>query len=281
MLIDSHAHLNFKAFDKDWQEAVQRSLDDDIWMVNIGSQFATTCKAIEMAQQYPEGVYASAGFHPIHVKGKKIQDEDEGEGWEEFNKEKLLELAKEEAVVCVGETGLDYYRVEDFENKEKQAEIFKEHCQIAQEINKPLMVHCRDISVSNEDYPKLEKNQAYKDILNILKDYPDLVGAIHCFGGSLEIAQEFIKKGFYIGFTGVITFKKKAEELQEVVKSLPLENILVETDCPYLSPEPYRGKRSEPLYVKYVAQKIAELKNISFEEVANQTTQNARQLFKI
>ncbi len=281
MLIDSHAHLNFKAFNDDWDQTLKRALDQGTWVINVGSQFITSKKAINIAQDYKEGVYASVGFHPIHAKGGSIEHEADDEEWEFFDYHKMLDLSKHEKVVALGETGLDYYRVKDHKNKKRQKQIFIDHLKICREVNKPVIIHCRDISVSYKDYPEEERENAYLDILEILKDYPDVRGVIHCFGGKLSTAQKFIDAGFYIGFTGIITFKKKAEELQEVVKQLPLEKILVETDCPYLAPEPYRGKQNEPSYVKHITEKIAELKGLSFEQVADQTTQNAKNLFSI
>ncbi len=194
---------------------------------------------------------------------------------------RIAELAKNPKVAAVGETGFDYFRFRgDKEETIKiQREYFLKHIQLAKENNLPLIAHCR----GDKENPR----QAYEEILAILTDPPSLKsygearGVIHCFGSDLAMAKEFIKAGFYIGITGIVTFAKKAEELQLVAKEIPLEKILIETDCPYLAPEPHRGGRNEPAYVEFVAKKIAELKGTSVAEVIEQTGKNAEELFKI
>lgn len=172
--------------------------------------------------------------------------------------------------MAIGEIGLDYFHIQNIKAQNKQKEVFQRFLELAKEKDLPVILHCRGT--------KEEPAKAYQEMLDILKKIGYYKGVIHCFTSIPEIAQEFLDLGFYVGFTGIITF---AKELEEAVKVVPLNRILLETDCPFLSPEPMRGKRCEPWYVKFTAQKIAEIKNVSFEEVIQQTTQNAIGLFKL
>jgi TatD DNase family protein len=271
MLIDTHAHVNFNAYKDDADEVIQRALENNVWMINVGSQFDTSQRAVKMVEQYKEGVYAAVALHPIHLGPPKFIDEEETGGpllkfktrEEKFDREKYRELAKNPKVVAIGETGLDYYYAEDEKIKELQKQAFIQHLDLAHELNKPVILHCR---------------KAYQDLLDELNAKPCTLKAVcHCFMGKWSQAEEFLKMGFYLGFNGLITY---CRDYDKVIKNTPLERILIETDCPYLTPEPYRGERNEPLYVKYIAGKIAEIKQISFEKVAEQTTENARELFK-
>ena len=288
MLIDTHAHVNFNAYKDDADEVIQRALDGSIgspqvWMINVGSQYDTSKRAVEMAEKYSEGVYAAVALHPIHLGPPKFIDEEEvhpvksrkaGAAKQQFNrvkfktreekfdKEKYKKLAASPKVVAIGETGLDYYHAEDEKIKELQKEVFIQHLDLARELNKPVIFHCR---------------KAYQDLLDELntKSYT-LKAVCHCFMGKLSQAEEFLKMGFYLGFNGLITY---CRDYDKVIKNTPLERILIETDCPYLTPEPHREERNEPLYVKYVAEKIAEIKGVGFEKVTEQITENARELF--
>jgi len=278
MLIDTHAHVNFNAFKKDGDEVIKRALKNDVWMISVGSQYLTSCRAVEYARKYPEGVFASVALHPIHLKSREIKEEiDEQESLEfetkeeKFDYEKYKELASQPKVVAVGETGLDYYHLDkgrEEEQKKLQKESFIQHLELAQELNKPVMIHCRE---------------AHQDVLEILKstDYrlpTTAKGVVHSFSGRWSQAQQYLAMGFYLSFNGLITFSR---DYDKVIKNMPLERLLLETDCPYLAPIPFRGQRNEPLYVKYVAEKIAELKGVSFDEVAKITTESARKLFGI
>lgn len=289
MLIDSHCHINFNAYKEDAEEVIQRSLGSDTWIVNIGSQYSTSKRTVEIADKYDKGVYAVVGLHPIHLNDDITesaiingQKQEFTTRCEEFDYDKYKSLAKSsDKVVGLGETGLDYFYFKETDNIEEvknlQKDVFKKFIQMSDELDLPLVIHCRGT--------KEDSYGVYDDILSILKGvetrHAPSRGVIHCFGGNLIQAEEFVKMGFYIGFTGIITFKKKSEELQEIVRSISLNNILIETDAPFLSPEPHRGKRNEPEYVKFVAMKVAELKNISLDEVVNVTTKNAKELFKI
>lgn len=264
MLVDSHAHLNFQDFASDWQAVIADCQQNDIWIINVGSQFQTSKKAVEIANQYSKGVYVAVGLHPIHVSGSNFQPE-------EFvikDYQGLINSSKK--VVAIGETGIDFYH--SAENFEKQKEIFIKHLALAREFGLPVILHARN----SQD----GKKNAYKEILKILTQEKITKGAIHCFGGTTEQALAFLKLGFYAGFTGIITFDKTGE-LERVVKSVPLDRILVETDSPYLAPAPYRGQRNQPQYVKAVAEKIAEIREVDYNKIEQQTTQNAINLFKL
>ncbi|MFA6422008.1 MAG: TatD family hydrolase [Candidatus Buchananbacteria bacterium] len=280
MLFDSHAHLNFKAFEDDLAQVIKRCVDKKMIVVNVGSQLATSKKTIEIANTN-SGFFSSVGIHPIHVSDPIEADKHNGANIE--ISEMFLEisrLAKNFKVVAIGETGLDYLRLGSEMEKVKkiQKEYFLKHIELANSLNKPLIIHSRASENSND---------AYLDILDILKTKEILPllekkGVMHCYiSGSVEIAKEFIKLGFAVGITGIVTFKKKSELIQEVVREVPLENILIETDSPYLTPEPFRGQRNEPIFVEQVAKKIAELKGLSLKDVIAQTTKNAKQIFKI
>lgn len=248
---DVHAHVCFTAFEEDADEVIQRTLQGNTWMINVGTQLPTSKRAMDFAKKYGRGVYAAVGLHPTHVEKHP------------FEKAEYLALAQEQSVVAIGEVGLDYFRMEK-DTKPLQEKILRDFLDIAAETNKPLIIHCRD---------------AYEDLYNILKEYKNKVrGLIHCFVGNYEISKKFLELGFTISFTGIITFSKD-EGLLRAAREVPLEKFTVETDCPYLTPVPHRGKRNEPLYVRHVAEKIAELKNVSLQDIAQNATQNSLHLF--
>jgi len=275
-LIDAHTHAHFAAYGNESGAVISRALEQDIWLVNVGTQRDTSRRAVEVAEQYPEGVYAAIGLHPIHT-GKSFHDEQELGGGEaaagftsrgeEFDYQYYKKLGQSKKVVAIGECGLDYFRMAE-DTKAKQRSAFEQQIVLSKELDVPLMVHCRD---------------GFDDLLDILKDnreglrgsYP---GISHFFAGTQEHAQTLLDLGFYFTFGGVITFTR---DYDDIIKYIGLEKIMVETDAPYVAPEPYRGKRNEPVYVRYVAEKIAEILSVSFEEVARKTTENARQVFSI
>ena len=277
MLIDTHSHLNFNAFKKDVDVVTKRALDNNIWMINVGSQYATSKRAVEIAEKYEKGVYAAIGLHPIHletglVKVKADSEEIEFQTTEEkFNYENYKELGQSPKVVAIGEIGLDYYykpktKIKLQQFKEKQKEVLCQQLELAKELNLPVIFHCRF---------------AHDDLIEILNSkfqIPNskIRGVIHCFTGNWEQAQKYLEMGFYLGLNGII-FKL---DLDEIIKKVPLDKILIETDCPYLTP-PYIEGRNEPLYVKYTAEKIAKIKNIGYEEIAETTFKNAKKLFKL
>lgn len=283
--IDIHAHINFKAFDESRDAIISRALDNNTWVINIGTQYDTSKKAVEMTNDYKDGIYSTIGLHPIHT-GASYHDESElGENGKEFtsrgeifDKEKYKELSKQGKVVGVGECGLDYYHMEP-ESVEKQKIAFISQIELANELNIPLMLHIRN-SVEN-----LNTN-AYQDVLDILKKYSKVKGVIHFFAGTLEDAKSFIDFGFYISFAGVITYPPRKNSprpinYEEIIKELPLDKIMADTDSPYVAPVPHRGTSNEPLYVADIVKKISEIKGLPLEEVASQIVLNAKKLFNI
>lgn len=252
-LVDTHSHIDMPDFDADLATVIENSTAAGVKKIIIPSVDVNSFeKVITISNKYDE-VYCALGVHPSEAK--KAKDED-------F--EKIMELAKTSKTVAIGECGLDYYWDKTF--IEEQKKVFVKQIEIANVLKKPLIVHDRE---------------AHKDTYDILvSEVKDIPVVMHCFSGSLEFANECIKKGFYIALGGVVTFKN-AKKAHEIATQIPLEYLLLETDAPYLTPEPYRGKRNEPAYVKFVAQKIAELRGCSLEEISTQTTTNARKVFGI
>lgn len=252
MYIDSHAHLNFKAFANDYSSVILRAKKAGIEkIILVGSNLETSQKALAIAKKN-EGVYAAVGLHPIHIKDKK------------FDETAFLKLAQEKKMVAIGETGLDYYHGRN--NMPEQQAVFLKHLNLANVVGKPVILHSRE---------------AGQNVLSsLMAQSPLPKGVFHCFSEDWQFAKVILDLGFYISFTGIITFSKNYANL-EVVENVPLDKLLIETDSPYLTPEPYRGLRNEPAYVVAVAKKIAEIRKISLEEVAAQTSQNAIKLFKL
>lgn len=249
-LIDSHAHMDNEEFDIDREALFEKIGNEMDFIVNIGYDLESSKKSVEYANKYPF-VYAAIGFHPDEIGG--YSDEAEAE---------LIELAKNSKVLAIGEIGLDYHWMTH--PKEKQQEIFRRQLELARKVNKPIVIHSRE---------------AMEDTLNVLKEFPDVKGIFHCYPGSFETAKTLIDR-FYLGIGGVLTFKN-AKKLVDVVKEIPLDRLILETDCPYMTPVPFRGKRNEPTYVKYVAEKIAELKGVTYEEVARATNENTRKVYRM
>ncbi len=252
MFVDSHCHINFPGLVEHADEVLSRMQDNRVshaLCVSVG--LPQLPEVIAMAERF-ENVYASVGVHPDH------EDEDEP------TVARLTELAKHPKVVAIGETGLDYFRLKG--DLEWQRERFRVHIQAARESGKPLIIHTRE---------------AAADTLRIMQEEGagEIGGVMHCFTESWEVAEAAIAMGFYISFSGIVTFKN-ALSIKEVARKVPLENMLIETDSPYLAPVPYRGKTNEPAYVKYVAEEIAKLRNIPIEDVAEATTRNFFNLFK-
>lgn len=271
--IDCHAHLNFAAYDEDREEVIARSSEAGVAVVNVGTQKDTSASAVGLAEAN-ENMYAIVGLHPIHTD-KSYHDEDElGAGNKEFTSrgevfdfDYYKSLAEHPKVVGIGECGLDYFRLED-DTKEKQVLGFKEQIRLANEVNKPLMLHIRPGKNGN----------AYKDAVDVLKAEATVKGNSHFFAGTIDEAKLFLDMGYTMSFTGVITFTSDYDEL---VKYVPLDMMLSETDCPYVSPAPHRGKRNEPLFVTEVVKRIAEIKQKPLEEVADQLLKNAENYFGI
>ncbi|PIR98057.1 MAG: hydrolase TatD [Candidatus Colwellbacteria bacterium CG10_big_fil_rev_8_21_14_0_10_42_22] len=275
-LIDAHTHAHFVAYGDESEDVVQRALDEDIWLITVGTQKDTSRRAVELAEQYKEGVYASIALHPIHTEKSYHDPQELGAGGdtkgftsrgEDFDYEYYKKLGQSKKVVSIGECGLDYFRLEE-STKDKQRDAFIQQIRLANELNIPLMIHCRN---------------AFGDLIQILKDHKHLLkqdfpGVNHFFTSNKEDAKELMELGFYFTFGGVITF---THDYDEVIKYIGLDKIMVETDAPYVAPVPHRGKRNEPAFVKYTAEKLAEILDKDFEEVAQKTVENTRKVFSI
>jgi TatD DNase family protein len=305
MLIDTHCHIQFKAFYDDVDAVIERCREKDMILNLVGTQADTSKKAIEWAEKY-DWMYASVALHPIQEYKTLVKEEaDEfiARG-EQFDYEYYRSLAVHPKVIAIGETGLDRFHVPKNIDIEivmnKQKETFLEHVRLAQEVGKPLSVHIRD---AHEDMMRIlpllggvrggSSQQGELSANNEPHPSPPLTGegtfapgVIHCYTGNWEYAQEYLKAGFYLGFTGVITYPPKKtdpapqEWLNEVVKKVPIDRILVETDSPYLAPHIIRGKRNEPWRVEEVVKKIAEIRDMAYGEVERQVEENTRRLFK-
>lgn len=284
--IDIHAHINFKIFEEDHEEVIERALGNDTWLFNVGTQIDTSKRAVELAHKYKEGVYAIIGLHPIHTSSLHHDEEELGKGGVEFtsrgevfDKEKYKELAKLGKVVAIGECGLDYFHMDD-ESIERQKEAFIGQIELANELGLPLMLHVRN-------NPKDKSKNAYYDVYELLKKHSkvkgELKGVSHFFAGSVEDMERFIEIGVLVSFAGPVTFPPKVEicDYEKVIKETPLHMILADTDSPYVAPAPHRGKRNEPLYVREIVKKIAEIKGLSESEVALAITSNVKRLFDI
>jgi len=280
-LVDVHTHVQFAAYASDYREVVRRALDDGTWLVNIGTQRDTSAKAVEIAEGYPEGVYAAIGLHPVHTE-KSFRDAEElgaapqklGEPRldfvsrrEEFYHDYYLKLGRNNKVVAVGECGLDYYHLGE-ESKARQEKALVMQIEAAKELGKPLMIHCRN---AFPDLIKIFKRESAK----LLNPSP---GIIHFFTGTTDDAAALKEMGFYFSFGGVTTF---ARDYDEAIKLIGLDRILLETDAPYVSPVPYRGKRNEPAYVRYVPGAIANVLGLDSDTVAEATTANAMRVLRL
>lgn len=253
MIWDTHAHLDDEQFDMDRDEVIQRARDVGITnIVNIGHTEENSRNAVEIASEYPF-IYATVGIHPHDAKDCTEST------WE------LMErLAQNPKVVAIGEIGLDYYR--DLSPRDIQRKVFIRQLELANQLRLPIVIHNRD---------------AHGDILQIVKKHPPEEGGVfHSYSGSWEMARELLAMGFYLSFSGPLTYKN-ARHSVEVAAKVPKDRFVVETDCPYLTPVPYRGKRNEPAYVREVLEKVAELKGIPFEEAARLSSENAKRLFRI
>ena len=252
MYFDSHSHMDDRRFDGDREEIINDLKNHGVGLLmNVGCDLPSSERSVALAERYPF-VYAAVGSHPDdadHVNGKLL--------------DRYRSLAMHEKVRAIGEIGLDYH-YEDVP-RAQQIIAFEQQLELAEALKLPVIVHERE---------------AHGDAMEIVKRHPEVRGVFHCFSGSKELALWLVERGWYIGFTGVVTFKN-ARRAVEAVQALPLERILIETDCPYMAPEPYRGRRNDSRYVPLVAARIAELKGISPEEAGSITTENAKRLFAI
>lgn len=283
MFIDTHAHVNFKDYRDDADEVIRRALDNETWMVLVGSEYKTSNRALTYANKYEKGVYAAVGLHPIHLEEQSVKNKEEGDQYqfitraEEFNYDTYEKLAKFQKVVAIGEIGLDYYHLDPTKDvstaKRKQQEVFLKQLVLARHLDLPVIIHCR---------------QAHDDLFEILQDFKKVYaefipsdrawGVLHCFSGDEDLAWKYFSLGLIVSFTGLITFSKQWDDL---LRKIPLDKFMIETDSPYMTPEPYRGRRNEPLLVQYVAARIAEIRNTNIENIAAVTTETAKKFFKI
>ncbi|MBR5953475.1 MAG: TatD family hydrolase [Pseudobutyrivibrio sp.] len=255
MIFETHAHYDDEKFDGDRVELLSHLLKENNIgnIVNVGASFRGCKDSLKLAESY-DNVYAAIGIHPEEIDDAS----DEVLEW-------LRENTSNPKVVAIGEIGLDYYWVKDPEGRAKQRIWFDKQMDLAKEVNLPVVIHSRD---------------AAEDTFNTIKSYntQDVKGIVHCYSYSKELALEYVKMGWYIGVGGVVTFKN-GKKLVETVEAIPLENIVLETDCPYMAPEPHRGSRNSSIYLKYVAEKIAQLKGVSVEEVERITYENALRIY--
>lgn len=254
MLIDTHAHIDNEAFDEDRDEVIARALEQGVsTIINIGFNRETIATTIALAEKH-DFIYAAVGWHPQDAKDMTDAD---------F--EQVRALCKHPKVVAIGEIGLDYYW--DTSPKDVQQEVFRRQIRLARELHMPIIIHNRD---------------AHEDVVRILREEhaADVGGVMHCYSGSWEIAKMCLDMNFYISFGGPVTFKN-AKQPKEVLKQVPLDRLLIETDAPYLCPHPLRGKRNETSYVRFVAEEAANLKEMSYEQFAEITAMNARRLFSL
>lgn len=279
MFIDTHAHVNFNNFKDDADEVIRRSLANNTWMILVGAEYKTSKRALEFANRYERGVYAAVGLHPVHLTDIRATGDDYDfiSRAEIFNYDIYEKLAKFKKVVAIGEVGLDYYHIDLKSDvvaiKRKQKVALVEQLKLAVSLRLPVIIHCR---------------QAHDDLVNILKDFrkenkerlpkDKSWGVMHCFSGDEDLAWQYFSLGLSISFTGIITFSAKWDDL---IRKLPSEKFLIETDSPFMTPEPFRGKRNEPIFVKNIATRISQIKNLTLERIAEITTKNAKELFNI
>lgn len=262
-IFDSHCHPQFSQYEKDREEMLKRAKDAGVFMICVGTDYETSKQGIELAQRN-EGMWATVGLHP---------NDNLDEHYDSLIYHKLL---REYKVVAMGEIGLDYYRTTDPKDQDFQKRRFEEQLDLAIKTNIPLILHSRDAG-------KGSIGRVHSDMIEILDSRFKIPasgsrGVAHSFTGNIDEAKKYLDLGFCLGFNGIITF---ARQYDDVVRYVPLDKILLETDAPYLTPEPYRGKRNEPAYVVEIAKKLAELKNESVGKIIEQTTENVRQLFNI
>jgi TatD DNase family protein len=265
---DAHTHVNFVAYNDDREETIARALEAGVGMNVVGTQIDTSREAVALAQKYPH-IYATVGLHPVHTARSYHDEKELGEGGKEFTSRGEVfdaatyeALASSDRVIAIGECGLDYYRVEET-TKEVQIKAFIEHIDLANRLKKPLMLHIRN---------------AYDDALEVLKSHANVAGDVHFFAGDWNTAKKFLDMGFTLSFTGVVTF---THDYDEVVKNTPLDMILSETDAPYITPAPHRGKRNESAYIPYIVRAIAGIRGEDEEFVRTQLLRNAARVFSL
>src|SRR3989344_3213645 len=274
IIIDAHSHVQFPVYNNDRETVINQAKAAGVAMVAVGTQVETSEAAVRLAKANPGWVWATVGFHPNHLSedwhhDKKEQSQSVAEV---FNIDILRNLAKDPSVVAIGECGLDYYRISNNGSgiKERQKEVFLSQVELAKELGKPLMIHCR---------PAKGTDDAYEELLDLLANFGrQLTPIVHFYVGSLAITKKLVAADCYFTFGGVITF---ASEYDEVVRYIPVDRLLAETDCPYVAPLPYRGRRNEPAYILETVKKMAQLRGISFDTLKQSLYSNTRKVFKI
>jgi TatD DNase family protein len=276
-LIDSHCHLHFPAYDEDREEVLARMKTDDVWAITVGTTIGTSRSGIAFAER-TDGVWATVGYHPEHFTSA-YHDEAEGDAGT-YSIEDIRALASSsKKVVAIGETGLDFYRIDEGRDRTKaikmQEDAFREHLAVATKLDLPVVIHCRE---------------ALTRLAEMIQEARDggwtVRGVVHCYTGTWEEAKPLLDLGLHLSFTGVITFPPRKTDdperhVHRVIERIPFDRILVETDAPWLTPVPHRGKRNEPTYVAFVAEQIAKLRGIDVADIAQKTTENCQELFRI
>lgn len=275
-LFDTHCHVHFPAFDEDRDAVLLRMKQRGVWGITVGTTIKTSKEAISFAETRDD-IFATVGYHPEHLTSS-FHDECEGMDVEPYRTERIRELAASSScVVAIGETGLDFFRIDDDRSRHQAQEIQKnalrEHIRIADELNLPIILHCRD---------------AFKELAEVVQEEQGkglrAKGVVHCFTGTWEEAKPLLDLGLHLSFTGIITFPTRKSDNPErsvhrVIERMPLERICIETDAPWLTPIPFRGKRNEPAHVEYIAKEISRILGRSEDEIARVTTENALRLF--
>lgn len=276
-LVDTHSHVHFSAYTEDVADVMARADAEGVAMITVGTLKKTSEEAVAYAAAH-QNVWAAVGLHPNNIHFI-LPSADEGSGREEFDHAFYKQLAQHPKVVAIGETGMDTFRIPDGFDRDQviaeQEEVFRRHLDLCDELNKPVIIHVRD---------------AHAQVTRVLEEYIlagklTRRGVMHCFTGTPEQAQKYLDLGMYISIPGIVTFPPKKTEtensLHAVVRMIPSDRIVVETDCPYLTPVPHRGERNEPSYVKFTAEHVARVRNQTFKEFAAQSTENARRLFNL
>ncbi|MEI6378334.1 MAG: TatD family hydrolase [Candidatus Falkowbacteria bacterium] len=279
-LIDTHCHINLQNYKDDADDTIKRALEASVGMIIVGTDYKSSKKALDLANRYQKDVNVAVGLHPESLEDRieKWTGQEQEISGEVYNAVAYQQLAKFPKVVAIGEIGLDYFRpdlnkplIEDL--KDRQKKVFWQQLELALLLKLPVIIHCRqahdDLLEMLTDFKRL-----HKDLLPALQPW----GVIHCFSGSEQLAWRYFALDMCISFTGLVTFSQQWDSL---IKKMPSDRLLLETDAPFLTPEPYRGKRNEPILVKYVADRVAAIRGVSVERVAEFTTDNSRRLFKL
>ena len=284
--IDIHGHINFAVYDADREEVIARAQNAGVGMITVGTDFVSSQRAIELAHAH-ENMWAIVGLHPTYCGESHNDPQETGNAGDhsrpkqDFDYEGFKKLAQDPKVVAIGECGLDFFHSRS-EDIQAQKDVFIQHIRLANEVGKPLMLHVRNapprVGLGEAKPPRPTLGSAYLEALKILKEHAKVKANFHFFAGSMEEMKAILESGYYVSFTGVLTFARNYDEL---IKNAPLERIMTETDCPYVAPLPYRGKRNEPSYVVEVTKAIAKIRGEEESVVAGKVIENARKFFNL